>query len=55
MLPAAAHVMSVSLVWAVAPQLVVPAEQMVVPEVPQSIEPAGTHTPRPHVVPAGQT
>ena len=55
MLPAAAHVMSVSLVWAVTPQHVVPAEHAVVPEVPQSIEPDGTHTPRPHVVPAVQT
>ena len=55
MLPAPLHVMSVSLVSAVTPQHVVPARQVVVPEVPQSCEPAGTHTPRPHEVPALQT
>jgi len=54
-LPMLLHVMSVFLVSAVTPQHVVPAGQVVVPEVPQSCEPAGTHTPRPHEVPALQT
>lgn len=49
------QVMSVSLVAAVLPQHLVPAGQIVVPDVPQSLVPAGTHTPRPHEVPAVQT
>jgi len=49
------HTMSVFLVAAVLPQQRVLAGHVVVPEVPQSVAPAGTHTPRPHEVPAGQT